>query len=94
MFDVVWVGWVYEGSHDKLWGVLKSTQVEGVFYNFWGRRGKKPQFKQTRDPSYYHKERKGYQQVSEKKLLEIFPDFFNETEMALVFDSMAGKIRT
>jgi len=44
MFDVVWVGWVYEGSHDKLWGVLKSTQVEGVFYNFWGRRGKKPQF--------------------------------------------------
>lgn len=94
MFTVLWVGWVNEGSHDKLWGVLKSSQVEGVYYNFWGRRGKKPQFKQTRDPSYYHKERKGYQEVSEKKLLEIFPDFYPETEMALVFDSMAGKVRT
>ena len=93
MFTVVWVGWINEGSHDKLWGVLKSSQSDGVYYNFWGRRGKKPQFKQVCDAMHYHKERKGYKEVSEDKLLEIFPDFFMETEMALVFDSMAGKVR-
>lgn len=89
MYEVYWVGWVNEGNHDKLWGVLKSANGN-TFYNFWCRRGATMQFKKVDSPAYRHKEKKGYKQITPDKLDEIYPTFMQEAEMKLVFANLSG----
>jgi len=89
MYTVYWVGWFKEGTSDKLWGVLKSEHGE-VYYNFWCRRGSMMQFKRVYSPEYYHKQKKGYVQITPEKLDEIYPTFMQEAEMKLMFANLAG----
>lgn len=86
---VYWAGWFKDGTSDKLWGILK---VGDAYYNFWCRRGARLQFKAIDYPKYSHKAKK-YQPISDKQLLEIYPNFFEEAESNLVFNLMAGKVR-
>lgn len=88
--NIVWAGWYKEGSSDKLWGILEEGNA---LYNFWCRRGAMMQFKRTDSMKYWHKEDKGYKSITEDKLKEIYPTFFEEAEQKLVFDVMAGKVR-
>ena len=42
-----YIGWNTSGSSDKIWGIISAG--ENV-YTFWGRRGKKYQFKEDQFP--------------------------------------------
>jgi hypothetical protein len=43
-YTIEWAGWNNSGTHDKVWGWLKTN--EDRFYVFWGRRGKTFQAKE------------------------------------------------
>ncbi len=65
---------------------------------FWGRRGKAMQFKA--DVTGYKlnnlklsKIKKGYVEIDEKKLLEIWPTFMDEMQLKLSFEVLAGKVK-
>ncbi len=65
---------------------------------FWGRRGKAMQFKA--DTTGYDIKRladsklnKGYMEISEAKLIEIWPTFISEAEGKLMWEVLAGKIK-
>jgi hypothetical protein len=85
-----WAGWLNEGSSDKIWGILK---VGDTYYNFWCRRGAKMQFKAIDYPKYGHKQKKGYVEITDSRLEEIYPGFFDEAQSNLVFALMADKVR-
>ena len=42
-YEIVWLGWNYEGTSDKVWGYLRMA--DGRYFSFWGRRGKTLKFK-------------------------------------------------
>lgn len=86
---VYWVGWCKTGTSDKIWGIL---DVNGVYYNFWCRRGARMQFKRTDDLAYSHKRRRGYTEISSATLEDIYPSFFDEAQSSLVFALMADKV--
>lgn len=65
---------------------------------FWARRGRAMQFKA--DITGYDlnklvdsKRKKGYAEISEKKLMEIWPTFVQEAEAKLMWEVLAGKIK-
>lgn len=65
---------------------------------FWGRRGKAMQFKG--DVTGWELEKlvgtklkKGYQSISETKLLDIWPTFIEEAEAKLMWDVLSGKVK-
>jgi hypothetical protein len=85
-----WTGWFKDGNSDKIWGILK---VGDTYYNFWCRRGAKMQFKAIDYPKYGHKQKKGYVEITDSRLEEIYPGFFDEAQSNLVFALMADKVR-
>jgi hypothetical protein len=65
---------------------------------FWARRGKALQFKAGVENSDVHKLvrsklSKGYEKISEKRFLEIWPSFIQECEAKLMWDVLAGKVK-
>lgn len=65
---------------------------------FWGRRGKAMQFKADVTGSDLNKLvstklRKGYNQIDQSKLIEIWPTFDEEMTMKLTFEVLAGKVK-
>jgi hypothetical protein len=87
--------WCKEGNHDKVWGTIKLQEANAPdhfyyktfkFITFWGRRGAKLQTKQW-DGSEYDayemarkKKNKGYQEVDERYLDEVYPEFQQDLE--------------
>lgn len=91
-----WIGWMKDGTHDKVWGYF---EVNDKFYCFWGRRGKALSFK---DHGIYEgslsklvtqKEKKGYKEVDAFQMFAIFPYFNEEVEKRLSFCILANKIK-
>ena len=76
-------------NHDKVWGVIfldDSAKTSRQWYSytkclaFWGRRGKKLQTMEVIDDSKLSKlisakTNKGYKEVGETRLDEVYPDF-------------------
>lgn len=89
MIDIYWAGWFKDAKSDKIWGILKSGNA---YYNFWGKRGKRMQFKRTADINFCHKASKGYNELSLSQLEAIHPNFREEAESALVFKVMADQV--
>lgn len=65
---------------------------------FWGRRGKAMHFKAS--VTGWEMQRltdtklnKGYKQITEEKLLEIWPTFIEEAEAKLMWEVLAGKVK-
>jgi hypothetical protein len=94
-------------KHDKIWGYFDNGEPEKgswsyvqKVYVFWGARGKKNtiHFKDAilnhdlaklRDQKVW---KKNYQEINEKKLLEIWPTFHEDVEMKLCFDVLANRV--
>jgi len=102
------IGWCNETDraghkHDKVWGYF-TTDVNAGYgadcYIFWGARDKKNTLRFKKDHMYGHLEdlahqkqdKKNYNRISEKKLLEIWPDFYDQMEMKLMFAVLANKV--
>lgn len=65
---------------------------------FWGRRGRALQFKADKtghglEVLSRSKLNKGYQEISEAKLIEIWPSFIEEAEAKLMWEVLAGKVK-
>jgi predicted DNA-binding WGR domain protein len=65
---------------------------------FWGRRGKAMQFKAdvTGDALMKlvaSKKKKGYQQITSDRLIEIWPNFIQEAEAKLMWEVLAGNVK-
>lgn len=105
---IKWVGWCNKGTSDKVWGYFQVGARNpgwgsiGPYYIFWGGRGKALNFKKVNELSTAHsiqrsKENrsydKAYTEISEAKLLEIWPTFENELEGRLSFCMLANKIK-
>ena len=102
------IGWCNETDreghkHDKVWGYFTQDVKSGYgadCYIFWGARDKKNtiKFKADKVNSELEKlagqkqHRKNYRQITEKKLLEIWPDFYDQMEMKLTFAVLANKV--
>jgi len=94
-------------KHDKIWGYFDNGEPEGdrwsqtqKVYVFWGARGKKNtiHFKDAvldhdltklRDNKRFGK---GYEPISEEKLLKIWPTFHEDVDMKLCFDVLANRV--
>lgn len=95
--DKIW-GYFYRPTPDlrpELWGNPNHRRNVCVF---WGRRGKAMQFKGDiagldLDKLKQSKLKKGYLQISEEKLLKIWPTFITEAEGKLMWDVLAGRIK-
>jgi hypothetical protein len=84
----MWIGWMNEGSHDKVWGVIELVKAEssnglpygvaknGKYCTFWGRRGKKLQTKIV-DAHAWDIERQYFKKV-DKGYEEVDLDKLNE----------------
>jgi hypothetical protein len=79
--DFLFLGWNNTEGHDKIWGLVKTSQ--GLF-SFWGKRGKSVAFKQHENAwdagrIADKKERSGYRKCS----TEVLPaDFDGQLMMA------------
>ena len=51
------------------------------------------QFKAIDYPKYGHKQKKGYVEITDSRLEEIYPGFFDEAQSNLVFALMSDKVR-
>lgn len=65
---------------------------------FYGRRGKTMQFKANvtgwvLDDLKNSKLKKGYKQITESKLFEIWPNFIEEAEAKLMWEVLAGRVK-
>lgn len=98
------IGWNTEGTSDKIWGYFvvgketAPTWPPQSCYIFWGARGKTMNFKKDvlgRELRKLEsqKENKGYVQITEDKLLKIWPNFYDNLEGRLSFCMLASKIR-
>lgn len=91
-----WIGWMNEGTHDKIWG---SFVIDKMWYTFWGRRGKRLNFKKMGTYANWdvqklidQKEGKGYRRVF-MPIDHIWPDFGNEIEQYLSYKMLVGGVR-
>ena len=99
--SIKWVGWCNKGTSDKVWGYFQVGSG-GTYYIFWAGRGKAMNFKKQTSAFEVVKVRrskenrsydKAYTEISEAKLLEIWPTFENELEGRLSFCMLANKIK-
>lgn len=77
---ILFLGWCAEENHDKVWGVAfhsEATRITNHYLFFWGRRGKKLQYK-AKELDHYdamrvieQKIRKGYREFDPKEAAEI-----------------------
>jgi hypothetical protein len=90
------IGWCKDGTHDKVWGIIclqapTGYRDDGKFATFWGRRGKKLQTKIVEGSNYeinkmFNKKLdKGYQEVNEQRLDEVYPEFEQDLEQTAVW---------
>lgn len=100
------IGWCREGTHDKVWGVIfpfdpasVRPDWEGCTHQdcitFWGRRGSKLQTKTVCDDYKLQslvrsKRNKGYQEVQEDRLTEVYPEFREDLEKTTVWALLTG----
>lgn len=96
--DKIW-GYFYrptEGYNDyslPFWSLPQRNIV-----TFWARRGKAMQFKPGVENSDVYKLvrsklSKGYEKITEKRFLEVWPSFIEECEEKLMWDVLAGKVK-
>lgn len=96
--DFRWIGWMKEGTHDKVWGYF---QLDNKLFCFWGRRGKALSFKDhgaawntyTLEKLRRQKENKGYKQTDRFQMFTIFPHFEEDVEKRLSFCMLADKVK-
>lgn len=84
------IGHCYDplNNHDKVWGVIfleDRHEYRAKCLTFWGRRGKKLQTLETvddytLDKLVQAKVRKGYNEVDENRLTEVYPEFQADLE--------------
>ena len=94
-----YIGWCCEtdskgSKHDKIW---LGFELNSQYYAAWGARGKTVNFKKHESHwslnDVIETKQKKYDEVSETKLLEVWPDFYEVVESRLVFCMLADKIR-
>ena len=92
----VHIGWCREGVHDKVWGIIllaEDVQISpswpyngNKYLTFWGRRGAKLQTKLVdgrdweMDELFRKKKNKGYKEIEEWQLEEVYPEFQSDLE--------------
>lgn len=100
------IGHCYENNHDKIWGYFYRPAAKSVkcyidyfdnYVIFWARRGKALQFKPgIMDHKFVQlvesKIKKGYEGITEIRLMEIWPSFIQEAEDKLMWEILSGKI--
>jgi len=77
---VIFLGWCADEKHDKVWGVAlhsEASRITNHYLFFWGRRGKKLQYK-AKELSLYdvnklirQKEQKDYREFEPAEAAEI-----------------------
>lgn len=78
------IGWCKEGIHDKVWGIIQLQDKDCV--TFWGRRGAKLQTKMLKaslweaDDLFRKKVSKGYEEIEEWQLDDVYPEFKSDLE--------------
>ena len=83
------IGWCKQDNHDKVWGIIRLHNNNCV--TFWGRRGAKLQTKMVTATWYeaeemFHKKRnKGYKEIKEWELDEVYPEFRQDLEKTAVW---------
>src|SRR5271157_3132305 len=92
--DKVW-GYFYRPTPAAETNVYLSKNNGWNCCIFWARRGKAMQFKADvtgwyLDKLVQTKRKKGYEEISSTKLLEIWPSFKDEMEMKLSFEVLVG----
>jgi hypothetical protein len=96
------IGWCKDDTtnSDKVWGVIEliaptaSYRSDGKFVTFWGRRGAKLQTKivegngWTVHELFYRKLTKGYEEIQEHQLDEVYPDFEKDLQKTAVWSML------
>jgi predicted DNA-binding WGR domain protein len=83
-----YIGWCSTDKHDKVWVCIKLSgdRWYGKFLTVWGRRGKKLQSKvvdcaaQDMSKLIQTKDDKGYREIPQDKLNEVYPEFEQDLE--------------
>jgi predicted DNA-binding WGR domain protein len=86
--DYKFIGWNTRDGADKVWGAIymeDRTNIRPKVLIFWGRRGKKLQTKMDRegwdlDNLIREKTQKGYNQIDNRHLKTVYPEFQNDLE--------------
>jgi hypothetical protein len=91
-----YICWMQEGKSDKVWGMIllqdsSGWNSENKYVSFWGRRGAKLQTRIVECCRYeavtmFQKKRnKGYQEVDENRLDEVYPEFQSDLEKTAIW---------
>jgi predicted DNA-binding WGR domain protein len=88
MMDYKFIGWNTTDGADKVWGAIymeDRTNIRPKVLIFWGRRGKKLQTKIDHegwdlDKLIREKTQKGYNQIDNRHLKTVYPEFQNDLE--------------
>ena len=88
MMDYKFIGWNTTDGADKVWGAIymeDRTNIRPKVLIFWGRRSKKLQTKMDRegwdlDKLIREKTQKGYNQIDNRHLKTVYPEFQNDLE--------------
>ena len=88
MMNYKFIGWNNRDGADKVWGAIYLEDRTGIrpkVLIFWGRRGKKLQTKMDRegwdlDKLIREKTQKGYNQIDNRHLKTVYPEFQNDLE--------------
>jgi predicted DNA-binding WGR domain protein len=86
--DYKFIGWNTTDGADKVWGAIymeDRTNIRPKVLIFWGRRGKKLQTKMDHegwdlDKLIREKTQKGYNQIDNRHLKTVYPEFQNDLE--------------
>lgn len=87
--DYRYIGWCSENNSDKVWVCIQLSPAFGwhtKYLTVWGRRGKKLQSKIVESTNYEignlirSKDAKGYREIPEDKLHEVYPEFQQDLE--------------
>ncbi len=85
------IGWCKEGTHDKVWGVIKLQDNQCL--TFWGRRGAKLQTKIVYDnwdldTLIRRKRNNGYDEIYETELEDVYPEFEQDLEKTAIWATL------
>lgn len=88
------IGWVNEGTHDKVW---TAFEYEGRYFCAWGRRGKSLSFKQFNSSYMLERtiaqKRKKYKEVDKFTLYMIFPELEDKVLHDLLIKMLQDKVK-
>ena len=90
-----WIGWCREGASDKVWILMMLSPVSrrGIgphkYVTIWGRRGKRLHHRVFTDhlpnAKITDKARKGYQQIDQNHLSQVYPEFHQDLEQTALW---------